>query len=157
MSAKKQTKILVIDDSESFLDVMALKLMAHQFEVDTASDGEEGLNKARSIHPDLILLDVMLPKLNGLKICQILKYDEKFMDIPIILISSRNQNNNEDVLADSGANMFIQKPDGTDPHYWKTLIEAIAKLLAESKVHAKEHAKEIAKKAKPVAEPASEE
>ena len=70
-------KILVVDDEERFLEMMVIRLESYGYEVITAIDGQEGLNKAKSESPDLILLDVMMPEIDGFEVCKLLKNDEQ--------------------------------------------------------------------------------
>ncbi len=103
-------KILVVDD-EPFL-VMALKIRLEMvgYEVITAYDGLEGLNKAREEEPDLILLDVMLPKKNGYQVCQLLKFDEQYKHIPIIMLTAKGQKTDKEWGEKTGADVYMTKP-----------------------------------------------
>jgi len=84
----------------------------------------EGLDKAREEKPDLILLDVMMPKMDGYEVCRLLKYDEEFETTPIIMLTARTQAKDKSIGKDVGADDYITKPfDGTD------LLEKIKKLL----------------------------
>ncbi len=80
------SKILIVEDDNTTRDTLALNLRAEGYKVLTAEDGEEGLRKARDLSPDLLVLDVMLPKLDGLKLCRILRRES---DVPIILLTAR--------------------------------------------------------------------
>ena len=81
-------KILVIDDDPSILKLATTILQGAAYEVVTASDGEEGLKKAQTESPALIISDLMLPKLDGWRVCQKLKTDPRYKHIPVILSSS---------------------------------------------------------------------
>jgi DNA-binding response OmpR family regulator len=76
----------------------------------TASDGQEGLDKARLEKPDLIILDLMLPKIDGYKVCRMLKFDEKFKQIPIILFTARAQESDIKLGKEVGADAYVTKP-----------------------------------------------
>jgi DNA-binding response OmpR family regulator len=76
----------------------------------TAYDGEEALNLAKSEMPDLMVLDVMLPKINGYKICRLLKFDSKYKDIPILMITARSQEEDKAIGEETGADEYITKP-----------------------------------------------
>ncbi len=104
-----------------------LQLEANNYEVITAFDGQEGLDKARHEKPDLIILDLMLPKIDGYKVCRMLKFDEKYKKIAIILFTARSQKADEKVGFEVGADAYITKP--FDP---KVLLEKIKILLKES-------------------------
>ena len=102
--------ILLVDDEEHLLKINEIRLKASGYEVETANDGEKALNKARTINPDIIILDVMLPKLDGYKICQMLKFDETFSHIPIILLTARAQESDKAIGLQTGADVFMTKP-----------------------------------------------
>ena len=107
---RPRTRILVVDDEPDIVQVMRFGLEAAGHLVDTASDGQEGLQKARELNPDLILLDLMLPKLDGYKVCRLLKFDERYKHIPIIILSARNQGRDGELALEMGANQFLTKP-----------------------------------------------
>ena len=123
MSIDKK-RILVIDDNPQLVDLLKIRLEYSGFEVLAAFDGKEGLEKARSNNPDLIILDVMLPKINGYKVCRLLKFDIKYKQIPIIMLSSRAKSSDAEVGYRTGANEYLFKP--YDP---KKLIDIINKHL----------------------------
>jgi len=103
-------RILIVDDEEDILKVLRFRLEANNYEVLSASDGQEGLNKARSEKPDLIILDLMLPKLDGYKVCRMLKFDENYKAIPIILFTARAQASDKELGMEMGADAYISKP-----------------------------------------------
>lgn len=103
-------RILIVDDEEDILKVLRFRLEANNYEVLSASDGQEGLNKARSEKPDLIILDLMLPKLDGYKVCRMLKFDESYKAIPIIMFTARAQKSDEELGMEMGADAYIPKP-----------------------------------------------
>jgi len=103
-------RILIVDDEEDILKVLRFRLEANNYEVLSASDGQEGLNKARSEKPDLIILDLMLPKLDGYKVCRMLKFDESYKAIPIIIFTARAQKSDEELGMEMGADAYIAKP-----------------------------------------------
>ena len=84
-------RVLVVDDEPDLVRILQFGLQSAGYVVESASDGQEGLKKAREVKPDIILLDLMLPKLDGYKICRLLKFDERFKQIPIIILSARTQ------------------------------------------------------------------
>jgi len=103
-------RILVVDDEEDILNVLRFRLEANNYEVLVASDGQEGLNKARSEKPDLMILDLMLPKIDGYKVCRMLKFDEAYKAIPIIIFTARAQKQDEELGMEMGADAYISKP-----------------------------------------------
>ncbi|HNX81741.1 MAG TPA: response regulator [Candidatus Omnitrophota bacterium] len=103
-------KILVVDDEPDLVDFVRLRLTASGFEVVTAADGEEALDVVQREHPDLIILDILLPKLDGHKVCETLKKDPRFAAIPIIMLTAKDRE--EDILLAKkiGADAYITKP-----------------------------------------------
>ncbi len=88
MSGKK---ILVVDDSPTHLKLVTEPLVKEGYKVATASDGEEGLAKAASEKPDLVVLDVIMPKLNGFQVCRKIKTSPKLKQIKVVIMTSKNQ------------------------------------------------------------------
>ncbi len=121
--AKK--KILVVDDEAELVGMVKMRLEANQYEVITAFDGQEALDTARREKPDLILLDLMLPKIDGYKVCGLLKADTRFRTIPIILFTARAQDSDKKMAEETGANAYITKP--FEP---QVLLKKIAELIA---------------------------
>lgn len=121
---ERKARILVVEDEGLIAGMLKEVLEANRYEVLLAVDGEEGLNKARSMKPDLILLDIMLPKLDGLKICRLLKFDLNYRHIPIIMLTARAGEADREISLQSGANDFVVKP--FDP---QSLLAKISELL----------------------------
>ena len=117
-------KILVVDDEKGLLQTVQLRLEAAGFQVVTAADGIEGYDKARQEKPDLILLDLMLPKLDGYKVCRMLKFDQKYKSIPIILLTARAQETDKEMSKEVGADAYMTKPYDA-----KALMEKINELI----------------------------
>lgn len=117
-------KILIVDDEAQLVDLIKMRLEKENFEVSVAYDGEEGLQKARSIKPDLIILDIMLPKVDGYMICSLFKRDKRYAQIPIILFTARSQEEDRQLGEKVGADAYIVKP--YEP---KTLLDKITELL----------------------------
>lgn len=105
-------KVLVIEDEETLVNNLADKLRAEGFNVAIAKDGETGLDKIRSEHPDLIVLDIMLPGLDGLSICRMVRHDTSTAHIPIIMLTARGTEVDKIVGLESGADDYIVKPFG---------------------------------------------
>jgi len=103
-------KILVIDDERDLVETLTYRLEAFGYEVLTAYDGQEGLDKAREERPDLILLDVMMPKMDGYQVCRMLKFDEEFKSIPIIMLTARGQDSDRETGETVGADEYVTKP-----------------------------------------------
>lgn len=103
-------KILIVDDEADIIEILQFVFETNGYECITALDGEEGLKLAKEANPDLILLDVMMPKINGYKISRLLKYDSKYKDIPIIMITARSQEEDKIIGEETGADEYITKP-----------------------------------------------
>lgn len=84
-------KILMVDDDVDFAEAVKVLLESKDYEVILAHDGKEGLEKARSVNPDLVILDVMMPEMNGYDVCVVLKADPKLCRIPVILLTAVDQ------------------------------------------------------------------
>ncbi|HDS09358.1 MAG TPA: response regulator transcription factor [Firmicutes bacterium] len=103
-------KILVVDDSKTIRLMMETGLKKEGFDIITAVDGEDGLIKAFTENPDLIVLDVMMPKLNGFQVCRKIKRDERTLHIPVLILTAQNQK--EEILEgfNAGADEYLCKP-----------------------------------------------
>lgn len=119
-------RILLVDDEKDMVFAVKMQLEAENFEVLTAADGQEALDKTHRDKPDLIILDVMLPKIDGYKVCRMLKFDKKYKNIPIIVLTARVQETDKKVGYEVGADVYLTKP--FEP---KVLIEHINQLLKE--------------------------
>lgn len=106
----KKKRILIVEDQAVISNMLKMRLEANNYEAITAADGEEGLEKAHKENPNLIILDIMLPKMNGYKVCQSLKADPKYKAIPIILSSGRTPQEIRKVSKEVGADAFVSKP-----------------------------------------------
>ena len=103
-------KILVVDDEADLVSVLRFGLEVEGFEVISASDGDQGLAMAREAAPALMLLDLMLPKLDGYKVCRALKFDERYRTMPIFILSARSGEEDRRLALEMGADAFITKP-----------------------------------------------
>ena len=103
-------KILIVDDEQDIVESLKFVLEVSGFVCYTAFNGEDGLKLAKEIMPDLIILDVMMPKINGYKISRLLKYDAKYKDIPIIMVTARSQMEDKMIGEETGVNEYITKP-----------------------------------------------
>ena len=102
--------ILVIEDTKSVRQILAAMLLEEGYEVITAIDGRDGLEMARRENPDLIILDVMLPEMNGYEVCCRLKFDEEYEQIPIILLTARRKAADRAKAAQACADAYLTKP-----------------------------------------------
>lgn len=122
-------RILVVDDSVTILEMIKSMLVSNGYEVLTASDGAEALEVARAESPDLILLDVMLPKLDGYRVCRLLKFDQKYRSIPIIMLTAKTEEQSMATGIRTGADQYLTKP--VEP---ERLLSAVAGELARARV-----------------------
>ena len=106
----EQKTILIADDEVDIVETLKFVLETEGFNVITAYDGEEALKSAKEFMPDLMLLDVMMPKINGYKVSRLLKFDKKFQNIPILMVTARSQEEDKLIGEETGADEYITKP-----------------------------------------------
>ncbi|MCS7250092.1 MAG: response regulator [candidate division WOR-3 bacterium] len=121
-------KILIIEDEEAIRFILEKRLSDAGYLVISAENGIEGLNKARKENPDLILLDLMLPGIDGYQICSILKRDRRYAHIPIIILTARIQQKDYELAIELGADAFLTKPFES-----QVLLSKIEELLKNNK------------------------
>ena len=102
--------ILVIEDERDIVELIAYNLEREGYEVESESSGEEGLRKAKATLPDLIVLDIMLPGLNGLDVCRVLRSDRATQGIPIVMLTARDEEIDVVTGLEVGADDYITKP-----------------------------------------------
>jgi len=120
-------RILVVDDEIYIVHILDFSLGMEGYEVVTALDGEQALEKARAEKPDLIVLDIMMPKLDGYETCKRLKADATTKDIPVILLSAKGRNVDQKVGFEVGADDYITKPFSP-----RKLVERINAILGQT-------------------------
>lgn len=125
-----QDRILIVDDDRIIVEILKQSLSLAGYVVSSAADGEEGLALARQSMPDIILLDVMMPKLDGYSVCRELKQDPETQLIPIIILTALTDRDDKLKALDVGADEFIRKP----PDRQELLIR-IKSLLRTKKLH----------------------
>mgnify|MGYP000974731653 CR=1 FL=1 len=121
MSAKQ--KILVVDDEEDILEILKYNLEKEGFEVKTASDGNVGIETAEKFEPHLIILDIMMPGMDGIEVCQKLRANPKFANTLIAFLTARSEAFTQITALDSGGDDFINKP--IKPNVLKSRINAL--------------------------------
>jgi DNA-binding response OmpR family regulator len=117
-------KILVVDDEVDLVETVRFPLEIEGFDVLVSYNGEDALNQARKENPDLIILDLMLPKLDGYKVCRLLKFDERYKHIPILMLTAKTQEKDKILGKETGADEYITKPFEMD-----VLMEKVKKYL----------------------------
>lgn len=120
-----RVKILLVDDEPSLVKIVSRRLEAEGFEVCVAMDGEEALRQVESQRPKLIILDVMLPKMNGYEVCRTLKWDRRYQKIPVLLFTAKALERDEKFGFEAGADAYVRKPFRAPE-----LLEKIRALLA---------------------------
>ena len=120
-------KILVVDDEIYIVHILDFSLGMEGYEVITALDGEQAIEKAHAEKPDLIVLDIMMPKLDGYETCKALKGDSETRDIPVILLSAKGRNVDQKIGFEVGADDYITKPFSP-----RKLVERINAILGQT-------------------------
>ena len=120
-------KILVVDDEIYIVHILDFSLGMEGYEVVTALDGEQALEKLKVEKPDLIVLDIMMPKLDGYEVCKAIKSDPETRHIPVILLSAKGRNVDQKMGFDVGADDYITKPFSP-----RKLVERINQLLGQA-------------------------
>ncbi|OGR86023.1 MAG: hypothetical protein A3A86_02775 [Elusimicrobia bacterium RIFCSPLOWO2_01_FULL_60_11] len=102
--------ILIVEDEIGLAEGLQARLNVEGYKTTIAYDGSAGLDAAKKIKPDLILLDIMMPKMNGWDVCRVLKTDPKTQDIPILMCTALGQIGDSEKAFQSGANDYVTKP-----------------------------------------------
>ena len=121
----EKLRILLVDDEEVIIKTVGTRLETEGYEVLVAVDGDEALERAKTEHPDLIILDLMLPKMDGYKVCTLLKRDTRTQKIPIVIFTARAQTKEVKLASECGADAFVQKPFQT-----RELLDTLRTLIA---------------------------
>lgn len=108
--APEVKKVLIADDEPDILEIISYNLQLHGYEVFTAKDGEHAISTANEVHPDLIILDIMMPKKNGIEVCKQLRAQEEFQDTIIVFLTALNDELSHVRGLEYGADDFISKP-----------------------------------------------
>jgi DNA-binding response OmpR family regulator len=124
----KKARILVVDDEPDLVELVEHHLRRDHYEVATAPDGETALAEARRRVPDLIVLDLMLPGMDGLEVCRRLRADPRTKHIPILMLTAKGEESDAVIGLSQGADDYVRKPFGT-----KELLARIAARLRTSR------------------------
>jgi DNA-binding response OmpR family regulator len=117
-------RVLIVDDEPDIVETIKFNLELENIQCLTAENGERALAVARQEKPDLIILDIMLPKMNGYKVARLLKFDEAYKHIPIIMLTARTQKADIKLGEETGADEYLTKPFDMD-----LLIDLVGKYL----------------------------
>lgn len=107
---EKEKKILIVDDEPDILEILSYNLEKEGYDVTTAHNGKAGIKMAKKVRPDLIILDIMMPKLNGLEVCEQLRSDNRFDDTLIVFLTAREEDQKQISALDIGGDDYIVKP-----------------------------------------------
>ena len=121
----KKGKVLVVDDEVNITQILEFSIGAEGFEVISAQNGEEAIEKARREQPDLIILDIMMPKIDGYEACRILKANPLTKNIPVVLLTAKGRDIDKRLGMEVGATDYIVKPFSPNK-----LVERIHQLLS---------------------------
>ena len=122
-----RTKILLVDDEPSLVKVVTRRLEAEGFDVCIAMDGEEAIRQVSAENPQLVILDVMLPKMSGYEVCRKLKADPHYRSLPVLMFTAKVLERDEKIGFEVGADAYVRKPFRAPE-----LIEKIQELLERS-------------------------
>ena len=110
MAETPKRRVLIVDDEPSIAKILRKQMEVAGFDVTVAVDGEEGLAKIREGHPELVVLDVMLPKMNGHQVCAAVKSDPAVKAIPILMLTAKAQRQDQQEALSCGAEGYLTKP-----------------------------------------------
>lgn len=129
MSELKNKKILVIDDEPDVTELVAYHLKAKGFQVEVVNDPNSSIGLARSLLPDLVILDVMMPDLNGIQICRMLRADPKLNRVPVIFLTAKTEESDRVAGLEIGGDDYIAKPFSTKELVLR--VQSILRRVAE--------------------------
>ena len=116
--------IMVVDDDLDTVEIIRIKLEAAGYKVATARDGYECIDKCQKIEPDLLIIDIMMPRISGFKVVKLLKGDKKMAIMPIMILTARTQEADRKLARDIKANRYITKPFNPD-----NILETVKQLI----------------------------
>ncbi len=103
-------RILIVEDTKTIVMVEKMMLAGRDYSIETAGDGEEGLMKARNIKPDLILADIMMPKMDGIEMCRQIKADPLLKNIPVVMVTTKGDPEKVEQAFLAGCSDYLTKP-----------------------------------------------
>ncbi len=134
---KQQLKVLVVDDEDNIIELIRLGLRYEGFLVEVASDGEQGITMAQRINPDLVILDVMMPGIDGLEVCRRLRANPTTLDVPILMLTAKDEVGDRILGLQTGADDYLTKP--FDFYELLERIKAILRRQSRAKSAASRH------------------
>lgn len=133
-----EIKILCVDDEPDILEILKYNLSNKGYQISTAKDGKIALTKAKKTNPNLIIMDIMMPNMDGIEACEILRSDENFNDTLIMFLTARGEDYSYVAAYEAGADDYVTKP--VKP---KILLSKVKALLRRSKKHSEKEVDEI--------------
>lgn len=127
--------VLVVDDQPHIVRLIQVNLESEGFTVHSAADGEEGLHKVRELHPDLVILDVIMPRLDGFEVLRQIKTDPKLEEIPVVMLTVKTHNADIVQGLRGGAELYLPKP-----FHPKELVSLVKRVLEEGDLTQHEYA-----------------
>ena len=106
----KKIKILISEDNPDIRKILVMRLEINGYDVIQAQDGEEAVDKIKQESQNLVILDLMMPKISGFEVCRMIKFDEKYKDLPIIVLSALDQQSDREKAIEAGADSYFIKP-----------------------------------------------
>ena len=135
---KSEIKILCVDDEPDILEILKYNLSNEGYQISTAKDGKIAVKKAKETHPNLIIMDIMMPNMDGIEACEILRSDEAFNDTLIMFLTARGEDYSYVAAYEAGADDYVTKP--VKP---KILLSKVKGLLRRSKKYSEKEVDEI--------------
>lgn len=126
-------KILLVDDDVNLQNLVRMAFEDRGYEIICSNDGKDGLAKAKSQNPDLIVLDLMLPYIHGYQICRFIKFDDQYKKIPVVLFSSRVTEGEEHLWKEVRADAFVSKIEEVD-----VLLKTVEDILEQKRLETEE-------------------
>lgn len=123
--AEKKTKVLIVEDEKMLADMYGTKFSMEGYEVEKANDGAAGLEKAKTMQPDIILLDVIMPKMDGFTVLKALKEESRLKDTPVILLTNLGQDDDAKKGKELGANDYYVKSN----HSPSEIVEKVKQVI----------------------------
>jgi phosphate regulon transcriptional regulator PhoB len=136
---QQQGRVLVVEDERDVADLIRYNLTKEGYDVVVAPTGSDALKQAREVHPDLVLLDIMVPQLNGWEVCRRLKQDVETKNIPVIMVTGRVEEGDKVLGFEMGADDYVTKP--FSPRELLARIRAVARRGRSGDVEKKPHVK----------------
>jgi DNA-binding response OmpR family regulator len=106
----EQVKILLSEDNDDIRKILSMRLEVAGYKVLQARDGEEAMESVKKEKPDIVVLDLMMPKLSGFEVCRMMKFDDRYKDIPVIVLSALEQQKDREKAFETGADAYFIKP-----------------------------------------------